>query len=76
MVMSLEVMYSYSGVMFCSPPVPLCFLFERHKIITIIPAINPVGSVTMKIPAASIHGVLGQDSVDASTAVGISVVDS
>ena len=76
MVMSLEVMYSYSGVVFCSPPVPVCFPLERHTIITIIPAMNPVGSVTMKIPGASIHGIVGQDSVDASTAVGTSVVES
>ena len=40
------------------------------------PAINPVGSVRMKIPAANIQGVLGQESLEASTDVAISVVGS
>ena len=54
----------------------MSFLFERHTIITIIPAMNPVGNVKMKIPAASIHGVLGQDSVEGLSAVDTFVVET
>ena len=67
--MSFEVTYSYMGTF----PRVSVFLFLERTTMSVIPLTNPISREMMKIPPASIHGVLEHSVVDVFAILGSSV---